>query len=102
MDKQSIIETKTQLIEYFQDKEKNKKDWMIGTEHEKFIFSLNNFHSVNYKGENGIEQLLLILEKNSGWEGIYENKNIIGLIADNKSSISLEPGGQFELSGAPL
>ena len=102
MDKKSIIETKTQLIEYFQDKEKNKKDWMIGTEHEKFIFSLKNFHSVDYKGENGIEQLLLILEKNSGWEGIYENKNIIGLIADNKSSISLEPGGQLELSGAPL
>ena len=102
MDKQSIIETKLQLIEYFQDKEKNKKDWMIGTEHEKFIFSLKNFHSVDYKGENGIEKLLLILEKNSGWKGIYENKNIIGLIADDKSSISLEPGGQFELSGAPL
>ena len=65
MDKQSIIETKLQLIEYFQDKEKNKKDWMIGTEHEKFIFSLKNFHSVDYKGENGIEKLLLILEKNS-------------------------------------
>ena len=45
MDKQSIIETKTQLIEYFQDKEKNKKDWMIGTEHEKFIYSLKNLQN---------------------------------------------------------
>ena len=43
-----------------------------------------------------------ILHENSGWSPIFEKNNIIGLLADNKSTISLEPGGQLELSGAAL
>ena len=97
-----IIEKKSQLIEYFRNKETPRKDWMIGTEHEKFIFNLKSYDPVSYHGENGIEKLLLILKENSGWKPIYEKSNIIGLVADDKSSISLEPGGQFELSGAAL
>ncbi len=102
MKKDEIIEKKSQLIEYFRNKETPKKNWMIGTEHEKFIFNSTSYDPVSYYGENGIEKLLLILKDNSGWKAIYENSNIIGLIADDNSSISLEPGGQFELSGAAL
>ena len=54
------------------------------------------------EGENGIEKLLKMLHENPGWSPIFEKNNIIGLLADNKSSISLEPGGQLELSGAAL
>ena len=102
MKKDEVIEKKSQLIEYFRNKETPKKNWMIGTEHEKFIFNSTSYEPVSYYGENGIEKLLLILKDNSGWKAIYENSNIIGLIADDNSSISLEPGGQFELSGAAL
>ena len=64
--------------------------------------SLDDFKPIPYKGENGIEKLLKILNENSGWSPIFEKNNIIGLLSDNKSSISLEPGGQLELSGAAL
>ena len=102
MSKDTIISSRSQLVQYFAIKEKKINEWKIGTEHEKFIFSLENFHPVPYKGKNGIESLLNSLKENSGWKPINENNNIIGLIAENQSSISLEPGGQLELSGAPL
>ena len=102
MSKDTIISSRSQLVQYFAIKEKKINEWKIGTEHEKFIFSLENFHPVPYKGKNGIESLLISLKENSGWKPINENNNIIGLIAENQSSISLEPGGQLELSGAPL
>ena len=102
MNKDILISSRSQLVQYFALKEKEINEWKIGTEHEKFIFSLKNFHPVPYKGKNGIESLLNRLKENSGWKPINEKNNIIGLIAENKSSISLEPGGQLELSGAPL
>ena len=102
MNKDIIISSKSKLVQYFALKEKEINEWKIGTEHEKFIFSLKNFHPVPYKGKNGIESLLNSLKENSGWKPINEKNNIIGLIAENQSSISLEPGGQLELSGAPL
>ncbi len=102
MNKDIIISSKSKLVQYFALKEKEINEWKIGTEHEKFIFSLKNFHPVPYKGKNGIKRLLNSLKENSGWSPISEKSNIIGLIAENKSSISLEPGGQLELSGAPL
>ncbi len=102
MNKDTIISSRSQLVQYFERKEKEINEWKIGTEHEKFIFSLKNFHPVPYKGKNGIESLLNALKENSGWKPINEKNNIIGLIAENQSSISLEPGGQLELSGAPL
>ena len=102
MNKDILISSRSQLVQYFALKEKEINEWKIGTEHEKFIFSLENFHPVPYKGKNGIESLLNSLKENTGWKPINEKNNIIGLIAENKSSISLEPGGQLELSGAPL
>ena len=102
MNDKDAIQSKTQLVDFFRQKEKKKNDWLIGTEHEKFLFSLDDFKPIPYEGENGIEKLLKMLHENSGWSPIFEKNNIIGLLADNKSSISLEPGGQLELSGAAL
>ena len=102
MSEDITISSRAQLVQYFATKEKEINEWKIGTEHEKFIFSLKNFHPVPYKGKNGIESLLNALKENSDWKAINEKNNIIGLKAENKSSISLEPGGQLELSGAPL
>ena len=102
MNDKDAIQSKSQLVDFFRQKEKKKNDWLIGTEHEKFLFSLDDFKPIPYEGENGIEKLLKMLHENSGWSPIFEKNNIIGLLADNKSSISLEPGGQLELSGAAL
>ena len=102
MDKHQKITSKKQLINWFQKSEKSKQNWRIGTEHEKFIFSDDNFKPIHYEGKQGIKILLHHIMDKTGWKPILEKDNIIGLTTHNGSSISLEPGGQFELSGAPL
>lgn len=99
----SPIENHAQLISYFTEGFKPKAEWRIGTEHEKFPFYKDGLGPVPYEGENGIRALLEGLRDVYGWSGVYEGDNIIAL-ADPHSlaNISLEPGGQFELSGAPL
>jgi glutamate--cysteine ligase len=77
-----------------------KADWRIGTEHEKFVYDLKTHKPVSYDGRPGIRQLLEGMER-FGWAPVHEGQNIIGL-TQGSASISLEPGGQFELSGAPL
>tara|TARA_B100000927_G_scaffold113631_1_gene91905 strand:+ start:66 stop:1454 length:1389 start_codon:yes stop_codon:yes gene_type:complete len=99
-----IIESKDDLIKPFEDGEKNHKDFKIGTEHEKFAFFIKNNKPVPFDGKNGIESLLLSLKK-FGWESILEDKRTIGLKRSKKiggGTITLEPAGQVELSGAPL
>ncbi len=97
------IENRDQLISYFTEGFKPKADWRIGTEHEKFPFYKNTLGPVPYEGNNGIRALLEGLRDSYGWEGVYEGENIIALADPNSlANISLEPGGQFELSGAPL
>jgi glutamate--cysteine ligase len=97
------IESRAQLIEYFADGAKPASAWRIGTEHEKFPFLTDTLGPVPYDGERSIRALLEGLRARFGWQGVYEGDNIIAL-ADPKGlgSITLEPGGQFELSGAPL
>ncbi|WP_425088502.1 glutamate--cysteine ligase [Stappia sp.] len=75
----------------------------IGTEHEKFGFNLADLSPIPYEGPRGIEAVLTGMERLLGWERIEDNGLIIGL-ADpvGGGAISIEPGGQFELSGAPL
>lgn len=90
------------IYKWFKDGEKPKNQWKIGTEHEKFLFKKNNFKRLSYEDENGIKSILEEISKKDDWNKICENKNIIGLKHISGSSISLEPGGQFELSGAPL
>ncbi len=78
--------------------------WRIGTEHEKFVYDLRTHKPVAYDGRPGIRQLLEGMQR-FGWQPVREGDNIIGLRgegAQNGASLSLEPGGQFELSGAPL
>jgi glutamate--cysteine ligase len=79
----------------------DRSTWRIGTEHEKFAFYRDTLEPVPYEGERGIGALLNTLADKYGWARVYEGENVIALTQD-KASISLEPGGQFELSGAPL
>lgn len=97
-----LIESRADLIEVLSRGCKPQADWRIGTEHEKHVFHTNPLRPVTYEGPNGIHALLDGVQAATGWEPFYDGDNPIGL--RNKESaggISLEPGGQFELSGAP-
>ncbi len=93
-----IIENKAQMIERLAGGSKPKSDWRIGTEHEKIGFCLEKKSPIPYKG--GIETILQKLQR-FDWEPVYEGENVIALKRDD-ASVSLEPGGQLELSGAPV
>ncbi|PNY05995.1 glutamate-cysteine ligase [Trifolium pratense] len=90
--------TKQDLIDYLASGCKTKDKWRIGTEHEKFGFELGSLRPMKYEQ---ISELLNGIAERFDWEKVMEGDNIIGL-KQGKQSISLEPGGQFELSGAPL
>ncbi|VAW16750.1 Glutamate--cysteine ligase [hydrothermal vent metagenome] len=98
------IECRDQLAAYLESGSKPKSAWRIGTEHEKFGFHRADFSPVAYGGTNGIRALLEGLRDRFGWSPIVEDGKIIGLQAPASvgGGISLEPGGQLELSGAPL
>ncbi|MCB1382255.1 MAG: glutamate--cysteine ligase [Notoacmeibacter sp.] len=82
---------------------KPKDKWRIGTEHEKFPFYVDGNSPVPYGGDRGIRALLEGMREKLGWEPIIDAGHIIGLVEPTgQGAISLEPGGQFELSGAPL
>ncbi len=91
-----------QILDWFKSGEKKHEDFLIGTEHEKFLFTKDNFKRLGYDDENGINKILEEISGDGKWEKIIEDGNLIGLKNFSGSSISLEPGGQFELSGAPL
>ena len=80
--------------------EKPAEQWRIGTEHEKFVYDLADFHAPTYDEPGGIRDLLLALRE-FGWEPIEENGKVIAMRGDD-GTVSLEPAGQLELSGAPL
>ena len=93
-----LIEHKSQMIEHLMKGCKPKSDWRIGTEHEKIGFCLKSLKPIPYEG--GIKSILEGLQRFK-WEPVFEGSNIIALKRDG-ASVSLEPGGQLELSGAPL
>ncbi len=95
------ITDKRQLILYHEAGNKPPAAWRIGTEHEKFVFRRADLRRVPYDGPDGIRALLEGMTR-FGWKPVVEHGNIIGLSNDSQCSITLEPGGQFELSGAPL
>ncbi|WP_066798695.1 glutamate--cysteine ligase [Sphingomonas soli] len=96
-----VIETRDQLIGYFARGEKPAERWRIGTEHEKFVYWKTPDHRApSYEEPGGIHALLIGLTE-FGWKPVYEGENIIALSGPD-GAISLEPAGQFELSGAPL
>lgn len=94
------VRTFDELVSYFVAGEKPKERWRIGAEHEKFAFHIGTLRRPAYDGPDGIEAMLKGLMR-FGWEGSYEGDKLIALLR-NGASVSLEPGGQFELSGAPL
>jgi glutamate--cysteine ligase len=97
------IETREQLVAWFEAGSKPRAQFRIGTEHEKFAFTLEAHRPVPYEGVRSIRALLEGMQHLLGWEPIIEHGNVIGLFdVTGGGAISLEPGGQFELSGAPL
>src|SRR5690606_33622658 len=94
------ITDRRQLVEWFAAGCKPPERWRIGTEHEKFAFRRSDLRRLPYGGPDGIQAVLQGLTR-FGWEPIEEHGNVIALAKDG-ASITLEPGGQFELSGAPL
>ncbi|MBR3370753.1 MAG: glutamate--cysteine ligase [Rhodobacteraceae bacterium] len=95
------IENKAQLAEYLASGCKPKQDWRIGTEHEKFGYCHDTLNPLPYDGPRSIRAVLEGLRDRFGWAPVLEGGNIIGLEKDG-ANVSLEPGGQLELSGAPL
>ena len=91
---------KIDLIKWFEAGCKPKNLFRIGTEHEKFVYKLNSLKPVSYNEPSGIKNILKSLVR-FGWFEVNEVGNLIALRKDNQS-ITLEPGGQLELSGAPL
>jgi glutamate--cysteine ligase len=84
---------------------KPREKWRIGTEHEKFLFHTDTLRPVPYAGERGVRALMEGLIARFGWQPIMEGTNIIALKrpdGEPGGTVSLEPGGQFELSGEPL
>ncbi|MCF6329757.1 MAG: glutamate-cysteine ligase family protein, partial [Henriciella sp.] len=95
------ISGKAELIEWFEAGSKPKADWRIGTEHEKFGFLKEGTRPLPYDGKASVKAMLEGLRDRFDWTPIIEGGHLIGLKKDG-ASVSLEPGGQFELSGAPL
>jgi glutamate--cysteine ligase len=95
------ITDKRQLVEHLAGGSKPAAQWRIGTEHEKFVFRLADHGTVAYDGPSGIRALLEGLMR-YGWKPVFDADNLVGLTDDKGGAISLEPGGQFELSGAPI
>jgi len=95
-----ILTDYQQLVEHLEKGCKPREEWRIGTEHEKFVFVRGTNKPVPYEGNPGIRRFLEELTR-FGWKQILENGNPIALTMGD-CNISLEPGGQLELSGAPL
>ena len=95
------IERHEQLAGYLADGCKPKDKWRIGTEHEKFGYCKDTLKPLPYDGDRSVKAVLTALRDTYNWAPVLEGDNIIGLEKDG-ANVSLEPGGQLELSGAPL
>ncbi len=100
-EKGAPIEDRRQLVEYLESACKPRDEWRIGTEHEKFAFTWDDLKPLPYEGPRSIRTLLETLSERFGWQPVYEDGKPLALLKEG-CSITLEPGGQFELSGAPL
>ena len=94
------IESRADLLSVFEKGEKPAPDWRIGTEHEKFVYRTSDHRAPSYEEPGGIRDLLLGLTE-FGWRPVEEGGQVIALTGPD-GTISLEPAGQLELSGAPL
>ena len=103
-EKSTVITDTSQLVGWVAAGAKPKSAWRIGTEHEKILFHHADFSPVAYEGEDGVGTLLQSLCAHIGDKArpIVEKNRIIGLKDGEGGAVTLEPGGQLELSGAPL
>jgi glutamate--cysteine ligase len=101
-DDSGILENRTQLVEYIESGCKPREQWRLGTEHEKFGYSIADHRPLPYDGPSGIRAILEGLTERFSWKPLLENGQVIALVDDTGASITLEPGGQLELSGALL
>jgi glutamate--cysteine ligase len=100
---QTPLSSVSELSAYLAQGPRPKEQFRIGTEHEKFVFFRKDNAPVPYLGDASISALLKGMQEKLGWEPIMDGDNIIGLgETSGMGAISIEPGGQFELSGAPL
>ena len=95
-----VIETRDDLLAPFRRGEKPKDAWRIGTEHEKFVYRRDDHRAPSYEEPGGIRDLLMAMTE-FGWVPVEEGGKVIALSGPD-GAVSLEPAGQFELSGAPL
>ncbi|HSX61483.1 MAG TPA: glutamate--cysteine ligase [Tahibacter sp.] len=98
--KEVPITRREQLVDYIASGARPKDEWRIGTEHEKFGFRLDDLRPPTYDGDRGIRALLEGLQR-FDWQPVFEKDHLIALTR-GLGSITLEPAGQLELSGAPL
>jgi len=96
------IENRHELVEYLESGCKPASEWRLGTEHEKFGFTTSDLRPLPYEGASGIYAMLEGLASQFGWRRVSEQGKLIALLDDNGASVTLEPGGQLELSGALL
>ncbi|MEO8758162.1 MAG: glutamate--cysteine ligase [Devosia sp.] len=97
-----LLTSRAQMIEVMAQGGKPKSEWRVGTEHEKHVYRKNPIRPVQYEGDDGIHALLEGIRARTGWQYFYDKETPIGLRnLTPVGGISLEPGGQFELSGAP-
>ncbi len=99
------VDSRDDLVAWIAAGSKPPRDWRIGTEHEKFLFHTDTLKPVPYEGERGVRALMQGLIDRFGWLPIREGDTIIALkrpTGEPGGTVSLEPGGQFELSGEPL
>jgi glutamate--cysteine ligase len=98
------VTSRDQLVAWCEAGAKPPAEFRIGTEHEKLPFYRADLRPVPYAGrgaQGGIRALLEGMQSELGWAPIIEQGHIIGLYDEANGAVSLEPGGQFELSGAP-
>ncbi|PZO67207.1 MAG: glutamate--cysteine ligase, partial [Pelagerythrobacter marensis] len=95
-----LIESRDQLVEPMAKGEKPPADWRIGTEHEKLVYRRADHAAPSYAEPGGIRDMLLALGE-FGWTPVEENGQVIAMSGAD-GTVSLEPAGQLELSGAPL
>lgn len=96
----SVIEKAYELEAYFHDSGKPRELWRVGTEYEKVGIDRSTGKAIPYFGPRGVDRILRELIERYGWEPEEQGGNIIALKRD-KAQITLEPGGQIELSGEP-
>jgi len=94
------ITSHRQLVEYFENSCKPPQQWRLGTEHEKFVFDRATLRPLPFDGEQGIEAFLTAMTR-FGWQPLQEQGRTVAL-KHGRCHVTLEPGGQLELAGAPV